>query len=299
MRIYYSDTFTLPLPEGHRFPVAKYALLRQQVTAECLGDPAIADAANDADLLRAHDRDYLRRMQTGAMTEREMRRIGFPWSPQLVERSRRSVGATIAACRAALATTGFAASLAGGTHHAFASHGEGYCVFNDSVIAVRTMQADGRIRRAIIIDCDVHQGNGTAAILQHDDTIFAFSIHGAKNYPFHKERSHLDIGLDDGTGDETYLAALETGLHEAIERSHADLAIYLAGADPYEGDRLGRLKLTKAGLLARDRMVLQNCRDAGIPVAITMAGGYGRVISDTVEIHANTIRLAARLNTKR
>lgn len=299
MRIYYSDTFTLPLPESHRFPVAKYALLRQQVSAEGLGDLNIADAANDADLLRAHDRDYLRRMQTGAMTEREMRRIGFPWSPQLVERSRRSVGATIAACRAALATTGFAASLAGGTHHAFAGHGEGYCVFNDSVIATRTMQADGRIRRAIIIDCDVHQGNGTAAILQHDDTIFAFSIHGARNYPFHKELSHLDIGLDDGTGDEAYLAALETGLHEAIERSRADLAIYLAGADPYEGDRLGRLKLTKAGLLARDRMVLQNCRDAGIPVAITMAGGYGRVISDTVEIHANTIRLAAQLNTKR
>lgn len=296
MRIYYSDTFTLPLPEGHRFPVAKYALLRQQVSAERLGDLAIAEAASDADLLRAHERDYLRRMQTGAMTEREMRRIGFPWSPQLVERSRRSVGATIAACRAALANAGFAASLAGGTHHAFAGHGEGYCVFNDSVIAARTMQADRLIRRAVIIDCDVHQGNGTAAILQHDDTIFAFSIHGAKNYPFHKERSHLDIGLDDGTGDEAYLAALENGLHEAIEHSRADLAIYLAGADPYEGDRLGRLKLTKAGLLARDRMVLQNCRDAGIPVAITMAGGYGRVISDTVEIHANTIKLAAQLS---
>ncbi len=293
MRIYYSDTFALPLPEGHRFPIAKYALLREQVVAERSGDLFIAEAAADADILRAHDRDYLRRMQSALMEEREMRRIGFPWSPQLVERSRRSVGATIGACRAALAGDGFAVSLAGGTHHAYADHGEGYCVFNDSAIAARVMQAEGRIRRALIVDCDVHQGNGTAAIFAEDETIFTFSIHSAKNYPFHKERSHLDIALDDGTGDEAYLAALEDGLSEAIERSRADLAIYLAGADPYQGDRLGRLKLTKDGLLARDRLVFETCRAAGIPVAITMAGGYGRNIADTVEIHANTVRLAA------
>ncbi|NWG20782.1 MAG: histone deacetylase [Chloroflexi bacterium] len=293
MRIYYSDTFALPLPEGHRFPIAKYALLREQVVAERSGDLFIAEAAADADILRAHDRDYLRRMQSALMEEREMRRIGFPWSPQLVERSRRSVGATIGACRAALAGDGFAVSLAGGTHHAYADHGEGYCVFNDSAIAARVMQAEGRIRRALIVDCDVHQGNGTAAIFAEDETIFTFSIHSAKNYPFHKERSHLDIALDDGTGDEAYLVALEDGLSEAIERSRADLAIYLAGADPYQGDRLGRLKLTKDGLLARDRLVFETCRAAGIPVAITMAGGYGRNIADTVEIHANTVRLAA------
>jgi acetoin utilization deacetylase AcuC-like enzyme len=175
---------------------------------------------------------------------------------------------------------------------AFADHGEGYCVFNDSVIAARVMQAEGRVRRVVIIDCDVHQGNGIAAILAGDETIFSFSIHGAKNYPFRKERSNLDIALEDGTDDAAYLAALERGLDHAIEQSCADLAIYLAGADPYEDDRLGRLKVTKMGLLERDRMVLEACRSAGIPVAITMAGGYARNIADTVDIHASTLRLA-------
>lgn len=292
MKLFYSDTFVLPLPEGHRFPIAKYAMLRERASAEELGTLIVPAAAEDGDILRAHTADYLHRIQTGAMSEREMRQIGFPWSPQLVERSRRSVGATIAACRTALSGDGIAASLAGGTHHAFADHGEGYCVFNDSVIAARVMQAEGRVRRVVIIDCDVHQGNGIAAILAGDETIFSFSIHGAKNYPFRKERSNLDIALEDGTGDAAYLAALERGLDQAIEQSRADLAIYLAGADPYEDDRLGRLKVTKTGLLERDRMVLEACRSAGIPVAITMAGGYARNIADTVDIHVSTLRLA-------
>ncbi len=295
MKLFYSDTFVLPLPVGHRFPIVKYAMLRERASAESLGDLIVPESAGDRDILRAHAADYLRRITTGAMSDRDMRQIGFPWSPQLVERSRRSVGATIAACRAALNGDGLAASLAGGTHHAFADHGEGYCVFNDCVIAARAMQAEGRVRRVVIIDCDVHQGNGTAAILASDETIFSFSIHGARNYPFRKERSDLDIALEDGTGDAAYLAALEAGLRQAIERSRADLAIYLAGADPYEYDRLGRLKVTKAGLLERDRMVLDACRRAGISLAITMAGGYAHNIADTVDIHIATLRLAVSM----
>src|SRR6266540_1480883 len=297
MRIFYTDHFVLPLPEGHRFPMRKYALLRQRVAESGIVAPEqlfVPHAATDTELLRAHDAEYLRRCQAGALTPQEIRRIGFPWSPEMVERSRRSSGATIEACRAAL-EDGLAANLAGGTHHAYADHGEGYCVFNDSAVAARAMQAERRASRIVIIDCDVHQGNGTAAILAGDATIFTFSIHGAKNFPFHKERSDLDIALDDGAGNDAYLAALDQGLCQALELSHADLAIYLAGADPFHDDKLGRLKLTKAGLAARDRMVCQYCRDAGIPVAITMAGGYSRDIADTVDIHFATVRMAAEL----
>ncbi len=297
MKIFSSDTFVLPLPEGHRFPMQKYALLRRRVAESGIvaaGDLRVPAAATDADLQRAHEAMYVRRVQAGELTIQEMRRIGFPWSPAMVERSRRSSGATIAACRAALAE-GFAANLAGGTHHACRDHGEGYCVFNDSAVAARAMQAEGRAARVVIIDCDVHQGNGTATILAGDPTVFTFSIHGAKNFPFHKERSDLDIALDDGAGNDAYLAALDQGLCQALELSHADLAIYLAGADPFHDDKLGRLKLTKAGLAARDRMVCQYCRDAGIPVAITMAGGYSRDIADTVDIHFATVRMAAEL----
>jgi acetoin utilization deacetylase AcuC-like enzyme len=295
MRIFYTDHFVLPLPDGHRFPMRKYALLRQRVAESALVAPdqlIVPHAATDAELLRAHDAGYLRRCQAGELTPQEIRRIGFPWSPQMVERSRRSSGATIEACRAAL-EEGVAANLAGGTHHAYRDHGEGYCVFNDSAVAARAMQAEGRARRVLIVDCDVHQGNGSAAILAGDETIFTFSIHGAKNFPFHKEHSDLDIALDDGAGDEAYLAALDHGLCQAIELSHADLAIYLAGADPFAGDKLGRLALSKRGLAERDRMVLEYCRQAGLPVAITMAGGYARAIEDTVDIHFQTIRTAA------
>jgi acetoin utilization deacetylase AcuC-like enzyme len=223
-----------------------------------------------------------------------MRRIGFPWSPEMVERSRRSSGATIAACRAALAE-GVAVNLAGGTHHAFRDHGEGFCVFNDSAIAARAMQAEGRARRVVILDCDVHQGNGTASILAGDPTVFTFSIHGSNNFPFHKERSDLDIELPDGTGDTAYLAVLEDGVCRALALANADLAIYLAGADPYVGDRLGKMALTMEGLAARDRIVLDLCYGARIPTAVTMAGGYAKNVEDIVAIHLQTVRIAAEI----
>jgi acetoin utilization deacetylase AcuC-like enzyme len=294
MQLFYSDTFVLPLPEGHRFPMPKYALLRERVVQAQLVPPEqmhVPHAATDEELLRAHDAEYVRRVQAGEMTAQEMRRIGFPWSLAMVERSRRSSGATIEACRAALAE-GVAANLAGGTHHAFADHGEGYCIFNDSAVAARAMQAEGRVGQVLILDCDVHQGNGTAAILQGDQTIFTFSIHGAKNFPFRKQQSDLDIELPDGTTDDAYLDALEGGVITALERSRPELVIYLAGADPYFDDRLGRLALTKGGLAERDRLVFHYCQRAGLPIAITMAGGYGRRISDTVDIQFQTLALA-------
>ena len=297
MKIFKTDEFALLLPEGHRFPVAKYALLRQRVEAGGIVRSAeliVAQAASDADLTRAHTAEYVRRVQNGELTEKELRRIGFPWSPQMVERSRRSSGATIAAARAALCE-GIAVNLAGGTHHAFADHGEGYCVFNDAAIAARAAQAEGLARRIVIVDCDVHQGNGTASIFARDPSVFTFSIHGAKNFPFRKERSDLDVELADGTGDAAYLEALEPALAEALARSRPELAIYLAGADPWRDDRLGRLALSKRGLLARDRLVLEALAARGIPVAICMAGGYGRVIEDTVDIHFQTVETAAFL----
>ncbi|MEZ4669327.1 MAG: histone deacetylase [Anaerolineae bacterium] len=268
--------------------------MRQRVVAEQLIHPDclfVPEAASDQQILRAHDAAYLEQVRSGTLSRQDIRRIGFPWSLEMVERSRRSSGATIAACRAAL-EEGTAANLAGGTHHAFRDHGEGYCVFNDSVIAARAMQAEGRARRVVILDCDVHQGNGTAAILAGDSTIFTFSIHGEKNFPYYKEKSDLDIELEDGTGDALYLDLLEEGVQRALALAHADLAIYLAGADPFEGDRLGRLKLTKAGLQQRDELVLGLCRARGLPVAVTMAGGYARNVEDIVDIHAATVRTA-------
>jgi acetoin utilization deacetylase AcuC-like enzyme len=295
MRAFYSDTFVLPLPPGHRFPMAKYARLRDRVLAQGIIAPAdlhAADAASEADLLCCHTPDYVRRVREGELTAFEQRRIGFPWSPALARRSVRTVGATILACRAAL-EDGVSANLAGGTHHAFAEHGEGYCVFNDAAVAARAMQAEGRARRVVILDCDVHQGNGTAALLRGDARLFTFSIHGEKNYPVRKEQSDLDIELPDGTTDARYLALAEEGARRAISASGADLAIYLAGADPYEGDRLGRMKVSKAGLAERDRLIFGLCRAAGLPVAVVMAGGYADDIDDIVDIHAETIRAAA------
>jgi acetoin utilization deacetylase AcuC-like enzyme len=295
MKIFYHDHFVLPLPPNHRFPMEKYALLRQRVVATRLlppGDLAIPAPASDADLCRAHTPGYVERVKQGALSRQEIRRIGFPWSPALVERSRRSVGSTIAAGPAAL-EEGVAANLAGGTHHAGPDWGQGFCVFNDAAVAARAWQAAGLVRRVLIVDCDVHQGNGTAAICRGDDTIFTFSIHGARNFPFHKEPGDLDIGLEDGAGDEAYLAALEPGLEQALALARADIAIYLAGADPHEGDRLGRLALSKVGLAARDRLVFDACRCGGLPVVLTMAGGYGRDVNDTVDIHFATVQLAA------
>ena len=295
MKIFYTDQYVLPLPPWHRFPMEKYRLLRERVQAEGLAGKdglQLPPAATDEEILRAHDRGYLQRVVSGELAAEEQRRIGFPWSPQMVERSRRSSGATLAAARAAL-EEGVGVNLAGGTHHAFRDRGEGYCVFNDSAIAALTLQAEGRVRRVVILDCDVHQGNGTAAILAGDPTVFTFSIHAANNFPFDKEASDLDIELPDGTGDRDYLQALEKGVCHALSAAQADLAIYLAGADPFEGDRLGRLKLTKSGLAARDRMVFELCHASGVPVAVTMAGGYARRIEDCADIHFATVRTAA------
>jgi acetoin utilization deacetylase AcuC-like enzyme len=295
MKVFRTDQ--LVLPEGHRFPVTKYALLRQQVEAAGIINPdelCAAPAATDEDITRAHTTEYLCRVQNGELTEKELRRIGFPWSPQMVERSRRSSGATLAAARAAL-SEGLAVNLAGGMHHAFADRGEGYCVFNDSAIAARAMQAEGLAQRVVIIDCDVHQGNGTAKVFEHDPTVFTFSIHGAKNFPFHKETSDLDVPLIDEADDATYLAALREVLPIVLERAQADLAIYLAGADPYFDDSFGRMRLTKPGLLERDRFVLESCRAIGLPVAITMAGGYAKRVEDTADIHFQTVQLAAEM----
>lgn len=297
MKAFYTDVFVLPLPPEHRFPMLKYQRLRERIIDEEIiapGDLCIPDAATDAQLLLAHDAAYLDRVKHGTLTRQEIRRIGFPWSPAMVERSRRSTGATIAASRAAL-TDGVAANLAGGTHHAFADHGEGYCVFNDAAVALRVMQADKHIRRGVVIDCDVHQGNGTAAILRDDPTLFTFSIHGEKNFPFHKQPSDMDIELRDGTGDDAFLSAVEEGTARALAASGADLAVYLAGADPFAGDRLGRLNISMAGLAERDRIVLGLCRARGVPVAVTMAGGYAPNVEDIVAIHVGTIRIAAGL----
>jgi len=297
MQLFYSDHFVLPLPEGHRFPMRKYALLRQRVVESGLFAPddlRVPDAATDDQLRLAHTADYVARVTAGQLTEHEIRRIGFPWSPGMVARSRRSVGGTIAACRAAL-PAGCAANLEGGTHHAGPDHGEGFCVFNDAAVAARVMQAEGRARRIAIIDCDVHQGNGTAAILAGDRSIFTFSIHAEKNFPFRKFPSDLDIGLDSGTGDAEYLAVLEEALWRVLAQAGADLVIYLAGADPFVGDKLGHLALSKAGLLARDRLVFESCQREGLPVAVVMAGGYAPNLDDIADIHFNTLRLAAAM----
>jgi acetoin utilization deacetylase AcuC-like enzyme len=295
MKIFYHDHFVLPLPESHRFPMSKYALLRERVVvAEVVppGSLQVGPEATDEQLLRAHTAGYLEKVKQGTLTRQEVRRIGFPWSPELVARSRRSVGSTIAAGRVAL-QEGVGVNLAGGTHHAGPDWGQGYCVFNDAAVAARTLQAEALARRVVILDCDVHQGNGTAAICRGDHSIFTFSIHGARNFPFHKEASDLDIPLPDDTSDDVYLAALAPAVEEALRRARADVAIYLAGADPHENDRLGRLALSKEGLAARDRLIFEACRAAGLPVVVVMAGGYGREIADTVDIHFQTVQLAA------
>ncbi|NJD24800.1 MAG: histone deacetylase [Betaproteobacteria bacterium] len=294
MRLFYTDVFVLPLPAGHRFPMEKYARLRAALLASgefAEGDFHLPDAATDDELARAHDRDYIDRVSCGRLSEKEQKAIGFPWSEGMVERSRRSAGATLGACRAAL-EDGVAANLAGGTHHAFRDRGEGFCVFNDAAVAARTMQAEGRARRVLVVDCDVHQGNGTASILRGDDSVFTFSIHGARNFPFAKEESDLDIELPDGCGDDAYLAQLDHGLATACDLARPDLVIYLAGADPYADDRFGRLALSFAGLAERDRRVFAAAKALGVPVAVAMAGGYARNIDDTVRIHATTITLA-------
>jgi acetoin utilization deacetylase AcuC-like enzyme len=297
MLCFTSDHFVLPLPAGHRFPMRKYALLRARVQAEL---PQVrlreAPAASDGELALAHRPDYIARVCEGRLSAAEQREIGFPWSPAMVERARRSVGATIAACRAALAE-GVAAQLAGGTHHAYADRGSGFCVFNDAAVATRLLQAEAaRTRRRLrvaIVDLDVHQGNGTAAILGRDDDVFTLSLHGEKNFPFRKVPGHLDVALPDACDDQRYLDALDAALDELERRFAFDLIIYLAGADPYAGDRLGRMALTMEGLAERDRRVLRMAQRRGAAVAVTMAGGYAEPIEHTVAIKAATVRAAA------
>jgi acetoin utilization deacetylase AcuC-like enzyme len=290
-----SARYTIALPAGHRFPIEKYALLRDAVvasglvSADTLHEPARASVD---DVRLVHTERYVTALVTGTLGDAEQRRIGLPWSESLVERSFRAVGGTCEAAAAAL-DHGVTMNLAGGTHHAFPDHGEGFCVFNDVAVAIRMLQRDGRIGRAAVIDLDVHQGNGTHAIFAGDETVFTFSMHGGRNFPFHKVPGSLDVELADGTGDDDYLDALASALPRVIAAAAPDLVIFLAGSDPHEGDRLGRLRLTFDGLARRDAMVLDACREVGIPVAITIAGGYGTDINDSVAAHLNTVRIAS------
>lgn len=309
MKAFYSDHFVLPLPPGHRFPMAKYSMLRDHLTRDF---PAVelmeAPCASDGELALAHSPAYVASIVDGTLDAADQREIGFPWSSAMVERSRRSVGATVAAVRCALAE-GIAANLAGGTHHAYADKGGGFCVFNDVAVAARLMQAEWGRKTGIhpagvadavlrpplqiaVIDLDVHQGNGTAHIFKGDNSVFTLSLHGDKNFPFRKECSDLDVALADGCGDADYLMALERALDELGNRFNPGLVIYLAGADPFEGDRLGRLKLSVDGLEARDRRVFDWCFVRHTPLAFVMAGGYGVKIVETVQIQLNTYRVA-------
>ena len=302
MQAFYADHFVLPLPDGHRFPMAKYEMLRDQITAHL---PSVrlqqAEPADDAALALVHDPAYIDAVRHGTLSAAQQREIGFPWSPGMNERARRSVGATVQACRVALSGEGVAANLAGGTHHAYADKGSGFCVFNDAAVAARLMQIE-RLRAGIdppsrplqvaIIDLDVHQGNGSARIFQNDPSVFTLSLHGAKNFPFRKEPSDCDIDLPDGCTDAPYLAALEQGLAEVERRCEPALVIYLAGADPHEGDRLGRLRLSDAGMAARDQRVFDWAWQRQLPVAMAMAGGYGHDIQTTVRVQLNTYRIA-------
>ncbi|TWG80408.1 acetoin utilization deacetylase AcuC-like enzyme [Cupriavidus gilardii J11] len=298
MFAFYADHFVLPLPPGHRFPMRKYSMLRDRVVRQVPGITLVEAPRADDDMLHlAHDPAYVSAVSMGQLDPAKQREIGFPWSAAMVERSRRSAGATVSACRAAW-RDGVAVNLAGGTHHAYADKGGGFCVFNDAAIAARAVQRDGLVQRVVIIDLDVHQGNGTASILRDDPTVFTLSLHGEKNYPFRKEASDLDVGLPDGCGDDEYADALIQALDQLFARFSPQLAIYLAGADPHEGDRLGRLKLTMEGLERRDTIVFDTLRDRGVPVAVAMAGGYGNDIDNTVAVHVQTVGLAARYCAK-
>lgn len=311
MIAFHFDPHILPLPPGHRFPIGKYGLLRRQVEEAPDGiELRIAGPASDGELALAHDPGYIADVLAGTLSAARQREIGFEWTPALAARARYSVGATIAAARVALSEGpegGVSASLGGGTHHANASQGSGYCVFNDVAVASRLMQAEWHRRhrallQVLVIDLDVHQGNGTAAIFADDPTVFTFSMHGERNFPFRKSPGDLDVGLADGCTDDAYLAALRPALAQVWARMAGrppGLAFYVAGADPHEGDRLGRLKLTSAGLAERDEIVLGALRERGIPVVVLMAGGYGRVVETTVAVHLQTLRIAERMQALR
>ena len=293
MRVCYTPRYYADIGEGHVFPIRKFELVRDRLVAEGTLSPAEIYEPREAaveDVLLVHTEDYVTRLRAGALTPREVRRLGLPWSKALVRRSFLATAGTIAAARAALAE-GVGANLAGGTHHAFPDHGEGFCVLNDVAVAVRVLRRDGLARRVAVVDLDVHQGNGTAHIFEGDEEVFTFSMHGAKNYPLFKLSSTLDVELPDGMEDEEYLTTLARQLPRVF--AHApELVFYLGGADPYAGDKLGRLALSIAGLRARDELVLGECRARGVPVTTVMSGGYAAEIKDTVEIHCNTIRAA-------
>jgi acetoin utilization deacetylase AcuC-like enzyme len=297
IRVFHCDAYALPLPPGHRFPTPKYRLLRERLLGEgtLRGEDFAPSGLIELDALRlVHDAAYVEAVVSGGLPPAEVRRLGFPWSEELVRRSRASVAGTVAAARHAL-RSGIAGNLAGGTHHAFADHGEGYCVFNDHAVAVRLLQLEGHIERAVIVDLDVHQGNGTAAIFAADDSVFTFSMHGARNYPFRKQRSSLDVELPDGCEDAEYLALLARHLPAVLDAARADILFYQGGVDPLAGDALGRLRLTHQGLRARDRLVLAAARDRDLPVILTLGGGYSRPIEASVEAHCGTYREATAL----
>jgi acetoin utilization deacetylase AcuC-like enzyme len=293
MRAFAHDVFTYPLPVGHRFPLPKYRMVREAAEALAGLEVRETEAAGWDDIRRAHSDDWVERVRTGRLERREELALGLPWSPELVERARRATGATIQAARAAL-EDGVAANLGGGTHHAFADVGRGFCVFNDVVTALRVLRSEGAIGRVLVVDVDVHQGDGTHALLAGDASAFTLSVNGFRNYPFRRVPGDIDVDLPDGTGDERYLGELESALAIALRRARAGLCFVLAGADPFEGDRLGRLALTKAGLVARDTLVRDTLAAAGVPICVTLAGGYAKDIRDTVEINVNTLRVFTR-----
>ncbi|HSC91508.1 MAG TPA: histone deacetylase [Gaiellaceae bacterium] len=292
MRVYAHDLVTYPLPDGHRFPLEKYRLVREEAEQLDGVDVVNAEAATWEQLRRTHSDDWLARIRQGRIERREELALGLPWSPELVERSRRSTGATVMAARAAL-DDGVAANLGGGTHHAFARAGRGFCVFNDVVTAIRDLRAGGTVRRVLVVDVDVHQGDGTHSLLAADADAFTLSVNGWRNYPFRRVPGDLDVDLPDGTGDERYLEELAVALQQALRRARPELCFVLAGADPYEGDRLGRLALTKRGLRDREVLLRAALAQAGVPVCLTLAGGYAEDIRDTVEINVNTLRVFA------
>jgi acetoin utilization deacetylase AcuC-like enzyme len=291
MLVFYTPRYYADIGETHIFPIRKFQLVRDKLIAEGtlhpdeLEEPAPADVA---DVLLVHTEDYVTRLRNGTLTDKEIRRLGLPWSESLVRRSFYAVGGTIAASLQSIAT-GYGSNLAGGTHHSFPDRGEGFCVLNDVAIAIRTLRSRGLIQRAAIVDCDVHQGNGTATIFESDKDTFTFSMHGANNYPLFKVRSSLDVELPDGTTDEEYLGALSQNLPVVFEHK-PEIVFYLAGADPFAGDKLGKLSLSMTGLRLRDELVLRECYEREVPVTTVMSGGYGKQIDDTVEIHCNTIR---------
>jgi acetoin utilization deacetylase AcuC-like enzyme len=290
-RIYYSPYYYADIGEGHVFPIRKFELVRDKLLAEHTLDPGEIlepEPAAVEDLLLVHTEDYISRLQSGELTAKEVRKLGLPWSRSLVRRSLHAISGTINAARHCL-TSGIASNLAGGTHHAYPDRGEGFCVLNDVAVAIRVLQRDRLAERFLIVDLDVHQGDGTAFIFRDSPEVFTFSMHGAKNYPLFKQTSSLDIELRDKTGDDEYLATLDQAL-ERVRIHDPDVIFYLAGADPYEKDKLGRLGVSIDGLRRRDEMVLRFAKEMGVPIVTTMSGGYAADIDDTVEIHCNTIR---------